>query len=95
MAITGKLVSGIIGIGPDGNVTLTAGVDLYHENLGQVGNRAIYPNSEEVKAQVRAFIVASLPALSAFAGFPITLPEAPAEPPPAPAPLPPIEGPEA
>ena len=78
MSISGKLVSGIIGIGADGEVTLTAGVDLYHDGLGQVGNRAIYPNNDEVKAQVRAFIVASLPALSAFAGFPITLPEAPA-----------------
>jgi hypothetical protein len=73
MAITGRLISGQIGVTPSG-VTLTAGIDLIDDTLGQVGHRALSPTDPMIEAQVRAFIEASLPALSAFAGFPITLP---------------------
>ena len=75
MAITGRLITGQIAITPSG-VTLTAGVDLIDPVLGQVGHRALSPNDPAVEAQVRAFIEANLPALSAFAGYAITLPEA-------------------
>jgi hypothetical protein len=73
MAITGRLISGQIGVTPTG-VTLTAGIDLIDPILGQVGHRALSPTDPAVEAQVRAFIEASLPALSAFAGYEITLP---------------------
>ena len=73
MAITGRLISGQIGVTPDG-VTLTAGIDLIDPILGQVGHRALSPTDPAVEAQVRAFIEASLPALSAFAGYEITMP---------------------
>jgi len=81
MAITGRLISGQIGVTPTG-VTLTAGIDLIDPVLGQVGHRALSPTAPAVEAQVRAFIEASLPALSAFAGYEITLPEAQAPPTP-------------
>ena len=74
MAITGRLISGQIGVTPTG-VTLTAGIDLIDPVLGQVGHRALSPTDPAVEAQVRAFIEASLPALSAFAGYEITLPK--------------------
>ena len=77
MAITGRLISGQIGITPHG-VTLTAGIDLIDPVLGQVGHRALSPTDPAVEAQVRAFIQASLPALSAFAGYEVTMPAAPA-----------------
>ena len=73
MAITGRLISGQIGITPTG-VTLTAGIDLIDDTLGQVGHRALSPTDPAIEAQVRAFIEASLPALSAFAGYAITMP---------------------
>jgi hypothetical protein len=86
MAITGRLISGQIGVTPTG-VTLTAGIDLIDDTLGQVGHRALSPTDPMIEAQVRAFIEASLPALSAFAGYEITLPEA--QTPPTPVSIPP------
>jgi hypothetical protein len=87
MAITGRLISGQIGVTPTG-VTLTAGIDLIDDTLGQVGHRALSPTDPMIEAQVRAFIEASLPALSAFAGYEVTMPK------PAPA-TPPVSGPVA
>ena len=77
MAIHGEIAVGRIVIQGE-RVILEAGVNLVDEKLGVVGSRLLQPADPTVEAQVRAFIQASLPALSAFAGYAITMPEAPA-----------------
>jgi hypothetical protein len=58
-------------------VILEAGVNLYVDgDPVPVGARLLQPSDPAIEAQVKAFIAASLPALSAFAGFPIVLPGA-------------------
>lgn len=75
MAIHGEMTVGRIVI-QGGRVILEAGVDLVDDQLGAVGSRLLQPSDPAIEAQVKAFIAASLPALSAFAGFPIVLPGA-------------------
>jgi glycine cleavage system regulatory protein len=75
MSIHGEIAVGRIVIQGD-RVILEAGVNLVDAKLGVVGSRLLQPSDPAVEAQVRAFIQASLPALSAFAGYEITLPEA-------------------
>ena len=77
MAIHGEIAVGRIVIQGE-RVILEAGVNLVDEKLGVVGSRLLQPADPAVEAQVRAFIQASLPALSAFAGYEVTMPEAPA-----------------
>lgn len=77
MAIHGEFSVGRIVMQGE-RVILEAGVNLVDEKLGVVGSRLLQPSDPAVEAQVRAFIQASLPALSAFAGYAITMPEAPA-----------------
>jgi len=73
MAIHGEIAVGRIVIQGE-RVILEAGVNLVDQKLGVVGSRLLQPADPMVEAQVRAFIEASLPALSAFAGYEITLP---------------------
>lgn len=80
MAIHGEIAVGRIVIQGE-RVILEAGVNLVDQKLGVVGSRLLQPADPMVEAQVRAFIEASLPALSAFAGYEVTMPK------PAPAPL--------
>ena len=77
MAIHGEFSVGRIVMQGE-RVILEAGVNLVDEKLGVVGSRLLQPSDPAVEAQVRAFIQASLPALSAFAGYEVTMPEAPA-----------------
>jgi hypothetical protein len=72
--ITGRFLNGNIRVTDDGQVRLAAEVALVDDVLGPLASRNLSPTDPAVEAQVRAFIEASLPALSAFAGFPITLP---------------------
>ena len=78
MAITGTFLGGTIAISQTGVCTLGASVSLQDDQLGAVGQRGIAVTDPAVAAHVAAFIQASLPALIAAAGFPITLPQAPA-----------------
>ena len=73
MAIHGEFSVGRIVMQGE-RVILEAGVNLVDEKLGVVGSRLLQPSDPAVEAQVRAFIQASLPALSAFAGYEITMP---------------------
>lgn len=73
MAIHGEMAVGRFVIQGE-RVILEAGVNLVDAKLGVVGSRLLQPADPMVEAQVRAFIAASLPALSAFAGYEITLP---------------------
>ena len=73
MAIHGEFSVGRIVMQGE-RVILEAGVNLVDEKLGVVGSRLLQPSDPAVEAQVRAFIQASLPALSAFAGYAITMP---------------------
>jgi hypothetical protein len=77
MAITGRLVSGHIGISVDGATSLVAGIDLIDDVMGQVGHRAVTQDDPAVIAAVTAFIEQQLPALSVLAGCEVTLPVAP------------------
>ena len=86
MAIHGEMSVGRIVIQGE-RVILEAGVNLVDEKLGVVGSRLLQPSDPLVEAQVRAFLQASLPALSAFAGYEITLPEAQTPPTPVSTPL--------
>lgn len=76
MPIYGEMAVGRIVIQGD-RVILEAGVNLIDETLGVVGSRLLQPTDPAIEAQVKAFIEAYLPMLSAFAGFPITLPVTP------------------
>lgn len=78
MAITGRLVSGHIGIGLDGATSLVAGIDLIDDVMGQVGHKTVTQDDPAVIAAVTAFIEQQLPALSVLAGCDVTLPEPPA-----------------
>lgn len=80
MAITGRLVSGHIQISVNGATSLVAGIDLIDDVMGQVGHKAVTQDDPAVIAAVSQFIETQLPALSALAGCPVSLPE----PPPAP-----------
>jgi hypothetical protein len=80
MAITGRLISGHIGISVDGATSLTAGIDLIDDAMGQVGHKAVVQDDPAVIAAVNAFIETQLPALSALAGCEVTLPEPAAAP---------------
>jgi hypothetical protein len=79
--ITGRFFNGNIRVTDDGQVRLAAEVALVDDVLGPLASRNLSPTDPAVEAQVRAFIEASLPALSAFAGYEVTMPK------PAPAPL--------
>jgi len=76
MAITGRLVSGHISISIGGATSLTAGIDLIDDVMGQVGHKAVAQDDSAVIAAVNAFIETQLPALSALAGCEVTLPVA-------------------
>jgi hypothetical protein len=76
MAYIGHFINGNIRVTSDGQVRLAAEVLLVDDVLGPLASRNLAPSDPAVEAQVRAFIEASLPALSAFAGYEITLPEA-------------------
>jgi hypothetical protein len=80
MAITGRLVSGHIQVAVNGATSLVAGIDLIDDVMGQVGHKAVTQDDPAVIAAVSQFIETQLPALSALAGCPVSLPE----PPPAP-----------
>jgi hypothetical protein len=80
MAITGRLVSGHIQVAVNGATSLVAGIDLIDDVMGQVGHKAVTQDDPAVIAAVAQFIETQLPALSALAGCPVSLPE----PPPAP-----------
>lgn len=85
MSIHGEIAVGRIVMQGE-RVILEAGVNLVDEKLGVVGARLLQPSDPMIEAQVRAFIEASLPALSAFADFEVRMP---ASQPPAPVSIPP------
>ena len=89
MAITGNWITAHINVGADGHIHFTAGVDLVDDTLGQVGHRSLTAPPEaaaQFAATLRPFMEELLPAMSAFAGMPVTL--APAAPTPVTAPTP-------
>jgi len=89
MAITGNWITAHIQVAQDGTIHFQAGVDLVDDALGHVGHRALTAPPEaaaQFAATLRPFMESLLPQMSAFAGMPVTLHEAPA-PTPTPAPV--------
>ena len=70
----------VIGINADGVLSFEAELDLMDDTLGKLGQRGLTPPPEAaaaVAAQVRPFMEAVLPQMSAFAGMPVTIAPAP------------------
>ncbi len=70
----------VIGINEDGVLSFEAELDVMDDTLGKLGQRGLTPPPEAaaaVAAQVRPFMEALLPQMSAFAGMPVMIAPAP------------------
>ena len=70
----------VIEINEDGVLSFEAELDVMEDTLGKLGQRGLTPPPEAaaaVAAQVRPFMEALLPQMSAFAGMPVTIAPAP------------------
>lgn len=77
MAIRGELVGGEVSFSKNGATQMVAKLDLIDDVLGQVGFKLVPMSDPAIVAQVRGFIEAMLPGMTAQSGIAITLPVAP------------------
>lgn len=70
----GELLRGEVQFALNGQVSMTAIVELVDEGLGRLSLRQVSVADPAVIAQVTAFVEQMLPSLSASVGVPVTLP---------------------
>jgi len=77
----GELLRGEVQFAINGQVSMTAIVELVDEGLGRLSLRQVPVDDPAVIAQVTAFVEQMLPTVSASLGVPVELPTAPPVPP--------------
>ena len=70
----GELLRGEVQFALNGQVSMTAIVELVDEGLGRLSLRQVPVDDPAVIAQVTAFVEQMLPTVSASVGVPVTLP---------------------